>query len=48
MPKIFKRLLRKSGYIFSRRSHKQSVQSRYINSAMLKEIIENNKLTMVF
>ncbi len=43
-----KSLLKQVGYIPSRRSYKQSVQSRYINSTMLKEIIENNQLTMVF
>jgi glycerol-3-phosphate O-acyltransferase len=46
--KLFERWLKSAGYIYSRRSYNQSVQSRYINSAMLKEIIENNKLTMVF
>ena len=38
----FSKWLKDAGYINSRRSYKQSVQSRYINSAMLKEIIENN------
>jgi len=42
------RLLQRIGYVSSRRSYNQSVQSRYINSSMLREIIENNKLTMVF
>lgn len=46
--KLFEKWLKSAGYIYSRRSYNQSVQSRYVNSAMLKEIIENNKLTMVF
>jgi len=46
--KLFNMWLKKVGYIYSRRTYKSSVQSRYINSSMLKEIIENNKLTMVF
>ena len=40
--------LKKAGYIFSRRDSSQSVQSRYINQALLREIIEKNKLTVVF
>lgn len=40
--------LRKAGYIFSRRDSGQSVQNRYINQSLLREIIEKNKLTVVF
>lgn len=32
---LFKKWLKSAGYIYSRRSYKSSVQSRYINSAML-------------
>ena len=48
LPSTFQRWLKRVGYIYSRRSFEQSIQSRYVNSAMLKEIIENNSLTMVF
>ena len=45
---LFEKWLRTAGYIYSRRSYKSSVQQRYINSQMLKELIENNRLVMVF
>lgn len=45
---IAKRWLQSAGYIFSRRSFNQSAQSRYVNSALLKEIVEKNKLSLVF
>ena len=48
LPNVFQKWLKRVGYIYSRRSYEQSIQSRYVNSAMLKEIIENNNLTMVF
>lgn len=40
--------LKTAGYIFSRRSFNQSAQSRYVNSALLKEIVERSKLSLVF
>lgn len=45
---FFVKLLKKTGYIHSRRSAKQSLQSKYVNSAMLHEVIKDNKLTMIF
>lgn len=44
----FRKILKQVGYIYSRRSHKQTLQSRFINSALLKEVVADNKLTMVF
>ena len=35
----------KSGYIFARRNQDQSLQSNYVNSALLTDIIESNKVT---
>ena len=46
--KLFEKWLKSAGYIYSRRSYNQSLQSRYINSAMVKEIIQNNKLSLIF
>lgn len=46
--KIFDKWLKQTGYIFSKRSQNQNLQSNYVNSAILKEIIENNKITTVF
>jgi hypothetical protein len=46
--KLFTKWLKMAGYIYSRRSYKQSVQERYVNSQMLKELIENNRLIMLF
>jgi len=45
---LFETWLKRAGYVFSRRSFNQSLQSRYLNSALLQETIENNRLTMVF
>lgn len=39
------RWVERAGFIFSRRNEDQSLQSNYINSTLLKEIIENNKVT---
>ena len=36
------------GYMFSRREQNQSLQSNYVNSSLLREIIEHNQLTTVF
>lgn len=36
------------GYVHVKRSREQSVQSEYINSQMLQQIIENNRLSVVF
>ena len=41
-------LMHSSGYIFSRRNPNQSLQSDYINSALLTEIISTNNVTTVF
>lgn len=46
--KVFERWLKTAGYIYSRRSFKQSLQSRYVNSTILQEIISHNKLTLLF
>lgn len=40
--------LNKSGYIFARRNEDQSLQSHFINSSLLTEIIDNNKVTTLF
>lgn len=45
---FFVKLLKKTGYIHARRSSKQSLQSRYVNSSMVREVIGDNKLTMIF
>lgn len=39
---FYDRLIRSCGYITSRRKVGQSLQSNYINGAVLKEIISNN------
>ena len=36
------------GYIKSRRSYNQTIQSRFINSCMLQEVISKNNLSLVF
>lgn len=45
---IFDKWVSSVGYCRQRRNHNQSLQSRYINSAIIKEAIEDNSLTMVF
>lgn len=42
------RLLKSCGYITSRRRTSQSLQSNYINSEMLKELITDNQVVTVF
>lgn len=44
----FRKIMKQVGYIYSRRSNKQSLQSKFINSSLLKEIVADSKLTMVF
>lgn len=46
--KLFDEWVGQTGYIFAKRSNGQNLQSHYINSTLLKEIIENNKITTVF
>ena len=46
--RVIDALLRSNGYIFSRRKNGQSLQSNYINSELLKEIINNNQVTTIF
>lgn len=46
--KIFDSWLRSAGYVFSKRSEDQSVVSNYVNSSLLKELIENQPLTTLF
>lgn len=41
-------LLRQCGYIFSRRKIGQSLQSNYINGAVLKEIISRDQVTTIY
>lgn len=41
-------ILRNIGYILTKRSHDQSLQSSYLNFALLREIIDVNQFTMVF
>ena len=45
---IIDKWLKSCGYIFSRRKPGQSLQSNYINSEMLKEIITHNQVTTVY
>jgi len=40
--RLFDSMLKSCGYIFSRRKIGQSLQSNYINGAMLKELISND------
>lgn len=40
--------IKNSGYIMMRRGEKQSLQSHYVNQALLKEVIEHNKVTTLF
>jgi len=42
------KFIRNAGYILSARKATQSLQSNFINSTLLKEIIADNKLTIVF
>ena len=46
--KLFDAWLNRCGYIFSRRAQDQSLSSNYTNSALLRELIDNNQLTTVF
>lgn len=45
---VFDKWLKQAGYIFARRSVDQDLQSSYVSSALLREVIENNKVTTVF
>jgi len=45
---FFRKLGKSTGYIFSRRADDQDLQSQYINSALLKEIIKHNNLSVVY
>ena len=45
---VLDKWLKASGYIFSRRNPGQSLQTSYVNSQLLKEIITNNQVTTVF
>ena len=49
-PKIMMldRILRTTGYIFSRRKFGQSIQSSYTNSALIREVIKKNQVTTIF
>lgn len=42
------RILRTTGYIFSRRKFGQSIQSSYTNSALIREVIKKNQVTTIF
>ena len=46
--KLFDAWLQQTGYIPARRSLGQGYQSSYVNSALLKELIANNKLITIF
>ena len=45
---FFDHILRSTGYILSRRKHNQSMQSRYINSALVRELIGNSQVVTIF
>ena len=45
---FFDHILRSTGYILSRRKHGQSMQSRYINSALVRELIGNSQVVTIF
>ena len=42
------RILRTTGYIFSRRKFGQSIQSSYTNSTLMREVIKKNQVTTIF
>lgn len=46
--KVFGTLLRSCGYIFSRRKFGQSLQSNYINGAVMKALIAKDKVTTIY
>ena len=46
--RFFDHILRKTGYMSSTRQHGQSMQSRYINSELMREVIANNQITTIF
>ena len=45
---LFDHILRKTGYILSRRKQGQSFQSNYVNSALMREVIARNQVTTIF
>jgi len=45
---LFDAWLNSTGYIKARRSPNQGYQSSYVNSALLKELISDNKLITIF
>jgi len=45
---LFDNILKNTGYITSRRKQGQSMQSRYVNSSLLREIISRNQITTIF
>lgn len=46
--KLFDKWLRNTGYMIAVRSSDQNVQQSYVNSALLKEVIEHNSITTLF
>ena len=46
--KLFDMWLKSSGYMIATRRSDQNLQQSYINSALLKEIIEHNPITTIF
>lgn len=45
---LFSKWMGDAGYIRSLRKSSQTLQSNFVNSALLKEIVENSRLTTVF
>ena len=45
---VFDKILKSTGYMLSRRKQGQSMQSHYINSSLLQEVIARNQVTTVF
>ena len=45
---LFDKVLKNIGYILTKRTRGQSLQESYVNQALLKELVENNNLTILF
>ena len=46
--KIFDKWMKQCGFVFSKRSNDQQMSTYYLNSALIKETIENNQVTAIY